>query len=89
MDFLLRCLTPWEWPRTNVLTNLIRKPFRYFWFVLTLCDENRHDSVYIMQIVIVGCARAFDLLSVNCSLKEYNKVSMTAAERVCLGSLLL
>lgn len=42
-----------------------------------------------MQIVVVQCARAIDLLIVNFSLKGYNKVSMTAAERMCLGSLLL
>lgn len=33
-----------------------------------------------MQIVIVQCARAIDLLTVNFGIKEYNKVSMTAAE---------
>lgn len=42
-----------------------------------------------MQIVIVWYARAIYLLIANCNLKECYKVSVTAAERVCLGSLLL
>lgn len=42
-----------------------------------------------MQNVIIWYARAIYLLIVNCNLKEYNKVSVTAAERACLGPLLL
>lgn len=49
---LLRCLTPSELSRENASINLIQRLFSSFWFVKTVCDENRHRTVYIMQIVI-------------------------------------